>query len=129
MNLTKLDKVFSLYIRLKNADENGLYKCFACGKILHYKEMDCSHFINRRFYALRFNEINCQVTCRYCNRFCEGNLAEFGINLQRKYGDQIIKKLVSMKHNYIKWTQFDIDTLEIYYKEKVKELLLNKGIK
>ena len=121
MNLTKLDSVFSKYIRLKNS-VNGYCTCISCGKIERWQDVDAGHFINRKFYALRYNEINVQPQCRACNRFAEGNIAEFGIALQKKYGEQIIKDLVSKKNNYIKWSQFDIDTLIKYYKNEVKLL-------
>ena len=129
MDLKRLDKVFSSYIRLRDSDDNGIVRCFCCGKVDHYKTMDCSHFVNRKHLSLRFNEINCQTTCRACNRFDEGNLPAFAINLQNKFGNDIIQKLLISKNNYTKLSQFDIDTLEKYYKMKIKELLLNKGLK
>ena len=33
----ELDKIFSLYIRLRDATPEGLVKCFTCDKISHYK--------------------------------------------------------------------------------------------
>ena len=121
MNLKKLDAVFSKFIRLRDSDDNGTVRCFCCGKIGHYKDMDCSHFVNRKHLSLRFNEINCQTTCRSCNRFDEGNLPAFAIHLQEIHGTGIIAKLLASKNNYIKLSQFDVDTLEVYYKMKVKE--------
>ena len=120
MNLTKIDKVFSEFIRNRDADENGYCKCISCGKVQHWKDMDCGHFINRKHLALRWNEINCQVQCRACNRFDEGNIPAFGIALQKKYGDNIIDQLLAVKNKPFKITQFEIDVLEKYYKSEVK---------
>tara|TARA_R110000796_G_scaffold27488_10_gene75770 strand:- start:411 stop:638 length:228 start_codon:yes stop_codon:yes gene_type:complete len=40
----RLDTVFSLYIRLREAD-NEMVECYTCGKISHYKKgMQCGHF-------------------------------------------------------------------------------------
>jgi hypothetical protein len=30
---TKLDNIFSLYIRLREATDEGLVQCFTCGKV------------------------------------------------------------------------------------------------
>ena len=122
MKLTRLDTIFSTYIRLRDSDENGICRCFCCGKIGHYKTMDCSHFVNRKHLSLRFNEINCQTTCRACNRFDEGNLPAFAVNLQKKHGFDIIEKLLSSKNQSTRFTQFEIDTLTEFYKQKVNNL-------
>ena len=41
MYLKKLDKIFSEYIRKRDADENGYVKCCTCPTVEHWKEMDC----------------------------------------------------------------------------------------
>ena len=35
--VAKADKVFSEYIRTRNADERGYVPCFTCGKVDHWK--------------------------------------------------------------------------------------------
>ena len=120
MKITKLDRVFSEYIRQRDSDENGYGRCIACGKVVHWKNADCGHYINRRHMSLRFNEINCNLSCRYCNRFDEGNLPAYGLALQKKYGNDIIKRLLVAKNEGRKYTQFEIDTLTEYYKQKIK---------
>lgn len=122
MNLTKLDRIFSEYIRRRDSDSNGIGICVSCGKHLHWQHADCGHYINRKHLSLRFNEINCNLQCRACNRFDEGNLPAYGIALQRKYGSDIINKLLVMKSNTIKFTQFEIDQLTKYYQKLVKDL-------
>ena len=121
MKITKLDRVFSEYIRQRDSDENGYGRCIACGKVVHWKNADCGHYINRRFLALRYSEINCNLQCRSCNRFSEGNLAEYGLALQKKYGEDIIKKLIVMKNLPMKYTQYEIEKITEYYKQKIKQ--------
>jgi transposase len=54
----KLDKIFSEYIRLRDATlGDGYGTCISCGKIIYWKDNHCGHFINRKHMALRFNEI------------------------------------------------------------------------
>jgi hypothetical protein len=121
MNLKKLDKAFSEYIRQKNA-EDGICTCISCGKKLPWKEMDAGHYINRKHLALRWNEINVQPQCRACNRFDEGNIPAFGLGLQNKYGEHIIKNLLASKKNTMKYTQYEIDIITQFYKNAIYDL-------
>ena len=44
---TKLDKEFSLFIRLRDAMPNGYFKCISCGQIKPFEQADNGHYINR----------------------------------------------------------------------------------
>lgn len=125
MNIKKLDTVFSTYIRMKNADQNGYCKCVSCGKMQKWVDVDAGHYVNRKFLSVRWNEINVQPQCRACNRFSEGNIPEFGIALQEKYGEDIIKKLLVLKNQSTRFTQFEINIMTDHYKKKIKELCSN----
>ena len=81
----ELDKWFSLFIRLRDATEEGLCQCFTCGKVGHYKRMQNGHFQSRRFMATRFSEDgNCEVQCVACNMFRGGEQFRFAMNLDAK---------------------------------------------
>ena len=83
----ELDKWFSLYIRLREATDEGMVQCFTCGKVAHYKSgMQCGHFQSRRFLSTRWDEKNCQVQCVGCNMFKSGEQWQFGMQLNAKYG-------------------------------------------
>jgi hypothetical protein len=77
----KLDRIFSQYIRLRDADQNGYIRCISCGKIVLWKEADNGHFINRKHMSLRFSETNCNAQCRSCNRFDEGNMTGYNLGM------------------------------------------------
>lgn len=59
----KADTLFSQYIRLKNSDWRGYCQCYTCGKIDHYKKMQCGHYEKRGNNATRYDEENCRVQC------------------------------------------------------------------
>ena len=40
-----LDKVFSGFIRLRDADDRGYVSCITCGSIHFWKDIDCGHYI------------------------------------------------------------------------------------
>ncbi len=120
--LDTLDRIFSEYIRRRDSDENGIGRCISCGKIVHWKEADCGHFVNRKHMALRYDEKNCNLQCRLCNRFDEGNIQGYSEGLVKKYGPEVLEYLKVKKHNISRLGKFEIDTLKKYYKQKIKEL-------
>ena len=74
----KLDRVFSMYIRLRDSKEFGFkyFRCISCGRVLPFEQADCGHYISRTNMALRFSEDNCSAQCRSCNRFKDGNILD-----------------------------------------------------
>lgn len=61
------DRIFSLYIRLKNADRHMRCKCVTCWKVEHYKYIQNGHYRTRGCNKYRFSEENCHPQCKYCN--------------------------------------------------------------
>lgn len=78
------DAVFSRYIRLKYADENGYVNCYTSGEWIHYKEAQCGHFISRSCYYLRWDERNARVQSGKDNVALKGNLAVFAKKLEEE---------------------------------------------
>lgn len=126
--MKKLDRIFSEFIRLRDADKNGYCKCISCGKIQHWKEVDNGHFVNRSHMSTRFDEKNCNAQCRKCNRFDEGNNIGYMKGLVAKYGDKIIDELYVKKHHTSKFSKVEFELMADYYKKKVSELKKEKNI-
>jgi hypothetical protein len=71
----QLDKVFSEYIRLRDADSQGYVWCVTCGKPHYWSDghqVNCGHFIPRGRKATRFDERNCHGQCVQCNMYKSG---------------------------------------------------------
>jgi hypothetical protein len=124
--IAALDMVFSEYIRLRDADSSGYVRCISCGKIIHWKESDCGHYVNRKHLSTRWNERNCNGQCRSCNRFDEGNMLGYTKGLIKKYGEGVLNELDMLKHQVSKMTEFEGKLLIKHYKVKVKELKIVK---
>lgn len=121
--IKKADKIFSLYVRLRDCAPGLQYApCISCGKILHYKEMDAGHFIGRQHMSLRFDEKNVNAQCRYENRFNEGNKVEYAKGLQKKYGVDVLDYLAAAKRQYHKWTVWELELLITQWKIKIARL-------
>lgn len=124
----KLDKVFSLYIRLRDVMPSGLFRCISCGKIKPYEQEDCGHYISRTHMATRFDEDNCHGECRSCNRLSSDHLIGYRKNLIEKIGMDRVAAL-EWKHNQTKhWTMDELREKIAYYTKEVKRLSADKGI-
>ena len=86
--IKKLDKVFSLWVRMKDADHTGQVNCFTCGISKDWKyEMDAGHFQSRGKYATRWHELNVMPQCKRCNGFRGGEQYKFAQNLDALHGE------------------------------------------
>ena len=125
----ELDKWFSLFIRLRDATDEGLCQCFTCGKVGHYKRMQNGHFQSRRFMATRYSEDgNCEVQCVACNMFRGGEQYKFSLNLDAKYGAGTAEELEFLSRMVVKFTRVDYEDNIRYYKSAVEKIKKDKGI-
>jgi hypothetical protein len=125
----ELDKWFSLYIRLREATDEGMVQCFTCGKVAYYKQgMQCGHFQSRRFLATRWDAKNCQVQCVGCNMFKSGEQWQFGMQLNAKYGAGTSAELEYVAKQSLKLKGWEYEGEIAYYKKIVNKLKKEKGI-
>jgi len=125
----ELDKWFSLYIRIRNAEKNtGYVKCFTCSAFKNYKDgMQCGHFMSRRHMATRFHKLN-QVQCIKCNMYEQGMQYEYSKNLDVKYGEGTAEELQFLSRQSYKMLRSDYEEQISYYKEIVKNLKKEKNL-
>ena len=130
----KLDKEFSLFIRLRDCMPNGYFRCISCGQIKPFEQADCGHYFSRTHLATRFDENNCHAECRHCNRFIADHLEGYRVNLIAKIGqrkfDLLKWKVKDSKDNpqNYKKSDFDYEQLIKYYKELNKKFRKEKGL-
>ena len=124
----ELDKWFSLYIRLRNATNEGLTQCYTCGKVDHYKRLQCGHFQSRRHHSTRWNEQNCQVQCVKCNMYEQGEQWKFGLQLDHQYGSGTSSELEFLARISLKKMRGEYEEDIRYYKAIVENLKKEKGI-
>ena len=125
----ELDKWFSLFIRLRSANEYGMVQCFTCGIVRGYKDgMQNGHFQSRKHIATRFDEENCQVQCIACNMFRQGEQFKFGMNLDAKYGEGKAEELEYLSRTIHKVSRVEYEEQISYYKKLVENLKEEKGI-
>lgn len=118
--IKKLDKVFSEFIRRRDADENGIGTCITCGRRKEWKYMDCGHFVGRGHMNTRFDEMNTAIQCKRCNGFEEGDKVNFRRALVKKYGEEAVLLLEYRGKLSKKWSRFELELLIEKYKKLVK---------
>jgi len=124
----KLWKVFSTYIRLRDADEAGNCKCITCGFAGHWQRFDCGHGIPRQHKATKFSEQNNHAQCKRCNAFEGGKREVYKERINEKYGVGTWERLEVMSRMTCKRDQFEIDVMTAYYKKEVDKLRKLKGL-
>lgn len=115
----KLDEIYSIYIRRAAADSRGRITCY-CGKMVRWQNSDCSHYIYRSILSLRYDERNTHPSCRSCNRFMDGNLREYALFLENRYGKGILQKLEKEKQRIVR--NFPYQQLIDEYSQKIKNI-------
>ncbi len=106
----KLDKIFSQYIRRKDAISD-ISICVTCGKKDHYKKLQCGHFQSRSHYSTRWDINNVGVQCYGCNISRSGEQYKFSQYL----GDNLAQEMYIKSKQIVKFADVDlIDMIEFY---------------
>ncbi len=83
----ELWRVFSLWVRQKDADHKGIVKCVTCGAYRHWRYVDTGHYISRRHMSTKFLLMNTAVQCKKCNGpEGGGKPSEFARYIDKKHG-------------------------------------------
>tara|TARA_R110000851_G_scaffold162637_1_gene306514 strand:- start:13910 stop:14302 length:393 start_codon:yes stop_codon:yes gene_type:complete len=115
----KLDTVFSQYIRLSNADNNGYCTCITCNKIFFWKEIQAGHFMSRKHYSIRWDERNVKPQCVACNVYRYGEQYKYS----KKIGDNESQELYNLSNKIVKFTSKELEDLINLYNDKLKTFL------
>ena len=104
----KLDRVFSAWIRGRDAPHNGVGPCYTCGRM---RTLEASHFVPRQHQSTRWNEFNVNGCCSYCNRWLHGNLAEYYARLVRDYGQHKVDELMRLKRTTVRYSREQLEEM------------------
>ena len=111
-------KLFSEWVRRRDANEDGYVSCVTCGKVAHWQGegMQAGHFISGRSLSILFDVRNCHTQCYACNVGRGGSYVEYFIYMENRYGREVIDELRILKNqprNYgIGYYEYLIDNLQ-----------------
>jgi hypothetical protein len=127
MDDSKLWTVFSIFIRLRDTDDNGFGRCFTCGRFVFWNQGgQCGHGIPRQHMSTKFDEKNNHLQCKLCNGPEGGNQAAYKEAVNKKYGPETWNILLIKSKQTCHWSEFEIKALTEHYKREVKRLARGK---
>jgi len=125
------------YVQLRDLEKTPsgdiLARCISCkrwwiitGPYMP-KDFHAGHYFKEdRHESVRYNHVNINGQCSYCNRRLSGNGAEYHDGLIMKYGQSAYDKLVLEKNQIEKYTHSELVEIIICHiklsKERIKEL-------
>ena len=117
--IKKIDYFFAKFI--KNRDN---YTCITCGRYYPQggKKINVGHYVSRRVYRLRWNEINSNAQCSYCNHHLSGDIITYREKLIEKYGIEKVHIIEKMRHTKITYTMDELNKLLDEYIKKCEEI-------
>jgi hypothetical protein len=115
-------KVFSEYVRRKDADAGGTNYCFTCGSPKFWKELHAGHFVGGRTNAVLFNEEIVKPQCLVCNVFLNGNYGRYTLKMVDQHGREKVEEFLALKHQVRKYTRAELEDLIESYKGKLAGL-------
>ena len=120
--VNKLDRVFSRFVRLRDADNDGHISCVTCGSKHHWKDCHAGHFVKRQHMAVRWDERNVNAQCCRCNLYMGGCQDEYAYHIANTMGQGTLAELLDKKRETKKWTRPELEELIQKYSERVLAL-------
>lgn len=112
-------KLFSEYVRRKDADEGGTTRCYTCLQLAHWKELQCGHSIPGRHNAVLFDAEICRPQCQRCNIWCGGSYHMFTTRLIKENGMDWWEAKLEGSREVVKYTRSDLEDLILVLKTKI----------
>ena len=133
LSMSKLDNklwgIFSKYIRIRDANDNGIVICCTCGTPAYWNQgIDAGHFIQRNRLHTKYDEHNVWGQCARCNRFDSGRQFVMGQHIDKKCGPGTAAGLLLKSQMRGKLGRMWYEMMIVEYREKLKKLAKEKGI-
>lgn len=129
----ELWKWFSIFIRLRDANDEGICKCCTCGKFAFWKGgiMQAGHGVSRNHWGTRYNERNVHAQCSGCNakHIGGGRQAEYAQFVNKRYSEPNQWDILQASRDGKKYTAAEIKLLTTHYRKESIKLAKQKGQK
>jgi len=115
-------KLFSEWIRRKDADQGGTVSCYTCGKLMFWKEAHAGHAIPGRHNAVLLDPEIVRPQCPRDNLFLGGRYEIFATKLIKEKGMEWWEAKLEGARAIVKLTRGDYEALISSYKQKLEDL-------
>lgn len=119
--IQRADEVYSTWLRMSSADENGYVSCYTCDRVMRWQAAQCGHYIKRGNLLLRHDPRNTRVQGKCCNEYKGGNYLEFTKRLEAEHPG-ITDILTEESVVVYKPTRQEINGIITEYNRKIKLL-------
>lgn len=128
MIISKADKWFSVFIRVRDAQVGEFGRCCTCGDYINIRHHDCGHYVGRQHHNTRFDEHNAHLQCKKCNQWEEGRKESYAEFIICKYGEDELMRLRIAGAMTKKTGKYELEIIANLYREKAQKLAKEKGI-
>jgi hypothetical protein len=119
------ERACNSYIRAR--DRSLGYGCVSCGTRANVQYAAGHYRTVKACPELRYHEWNINLQChRRCNKELSGNILEYRLGLIERYGEERVDWL-ERHHDPKHYTIENLQTIERWYKRKLKRLLENNA--
>jgi hypothetical protein len=111
---------FSLFIRLKYADENGSVQCYTCISEGHWEGdgFQAGHLVPGRGNSVYVNEKVVRVQCGTCNMWNGGEQYKFGKRMESEIGVEKVAELMKLKGQQVQYGKKDWEEMTMLFLEE-----------
>lgn len=113
--IKRLDMWHSRYVRIRDADVNGVCRCVTCGKSHHWKDIHCGHMHSRKWMRTRWDRRNTYAQCVACNTFDEGAIPIMVEHVRKLHGQEVLDELIALRN--------DVNTISVPEMEEILDEL------
>jgi hypothetical protein len=120
---------FCRFIRVRDANMNGMCKCITCEACKFFTEIDGGHFRGGNVNAVCFDPLFCYAQCRQCNHFKGGNQAVYREVLINLHGISVVEDFDYRWSNArLQLTRDDLLGIKEHWRDQWKLEIKNKGL-
>ncbi len=120
---------FSKYIRTRDS-KGGLYAlCCTCGKSYPAFGVGCmqaGHYVAGRTNAILFEENGCHAQCYNCNINLKGNILNYRVFMDKKYGPVERERIEQLRFELRKYSPAELEAIRDKYVEKRIALMADR---
>lgn len=124
--VVKLDLLFSEYIKIRDADSDGMVTCITCPDRYHWTDITCGHFVKRGNMATRYDLKNSGGQCGLCNSTHDGKEDEHALAIDRLYGEGTADRLRRQGKQEQHFSEHELESMCKELRKEIKALKTEK---
>lgn len=120
----------SIYVRLREADQDGYVKCITCPEVMFWEDADAGHWVCGRNNTNLFDDAHIFPQCQKCNHAGGGEEYKYTQAMKKKYGydDATCQEILNRKFAHKKLPDAEVDEIYKNFKEQALNFAKEKSL-